>query len=151
MRKQLIENLRSCRNITGYDYLGGIDTHWHLTGYPCGIFNEFYEEKFGETTADILRYNGESVLLLSCGNRGTFAMGNEVALTVSISHYGEKPVKNGTVRWNLTDAEGQSVASGSWDAPSAECGTVSVLGGMHFQFPKTMVSAGFYYLVLKAA
>ena len=143
IRKQLVENLRSCRNIAGYDYLGGIDTHWHLTGYPCGIFNEFYEEKFGETIADVRRYNGESVLLLSCGNRRNFAMGSEVTLTVSISHYGAKPVKDGAVRWNLINSAGQTVSSGSWKAPSAECGTVSSLGEMRFRFPETKISAAY--------
>ena len=143
MRKQLIENLRSCRNITGYDYLGGIDTHWHLTGYPCGIFNEFYEEKFGETIADIRRYNGESVLLLSCGNRRNFRIGAETTLTVSISHYGARPVKNGTVGWGLTDASGRSVASGSWKAPSVACGTVADLGEVRFRFPEKAISAAY--------
>ena len=143
VRKQLVENLRSCRNITGYDYLGGIDTHWHLTGYPCGIFNEFYEEKFGESIADIRRYNGESVLLLSCGNRRNFTMGNDIALTVSISHYGAAPVKDGTVRWTLLDSGGQTVSSGNWKVPSVDCGTVSPFGEMCFRFPETKISAAY--------
>jgi len=143
VRKQLLENLRSCRNIAGYDYLGGIDTHWHLTGYPCGIFNEFYEEKFGETIADVRRYNGESVLLISCGNRRNFHAGSEVALTVSVSHYGALPVKDGSVRWALLDAAGRTVSSGDWKAPSVECGTVSSLGEMRFCFPETTISAAY--------
>ncbi|MBR4664350.1 MAG: hypothetical protein IKO93_10800 [Lentisphaeria bacterium] len=143
LRKQLVENLRACRNITGYDYLGGIDTHWHLTGYPCGVFNEFYEEKFGETAADVRLYTGESVLLLSCGNRRNFTIGSKVSLTVSISHYGAVPVKDGTVSWTLLDADGRTVTSGKWNAPFVECGTVASLGEMRFQFPETGISAAY--------
>ena len=34
-----------------------------MSGYPCGVLNEFYELKPGETASDLLAYNGESILL----------------------------------------------------------------------------------------
>jgi hypothetical protein len=66
LRKQVIENVRKCGAYAGYDFLGGVDQHYHQSGYSAGIMNEFYELKPGESAETIEKYNGESVLLLDC-------------------------------------------------------------------------------------
>ncbi len=119
IRKQLVENIRTCPSISGYDYLGGIDTHWHLIGYPCGIFNEFYEEKYGESAADVAVYNGESVLLAGAGKFRNFTRGRKFVNTVSISWYGSNVSEKSTLYWRL-ECGNKVLASGEkeFDVPA---------------------------------
>ena len=39
--KQVCEKARRSRYIAGYDMLGASDSHWHTSGYGCGLINEF--------------------------------------------------------------------------------------------------------------
>ena len=64
IRKDMLETTRKIHGLVGYDLLGAVDMHWHRTGYEVGIMNEFFEMKPGQTIADVLSYNGESVLLM---------------------------------------------------------------------------------------
>lgn len=135
IRKQLIENLRSCPSIAGYDYLGGIDTHWHLTGYPCGMLNEFYEEKYGETFADLRRYNGESVLLCSgtmCRNH--FA-GTVFKENILFSYYGEDEQPEGVIEWSFRSSSKEIVASGKENFKTV-AGSVSIVAQIDFPLPE---------------
>lgn len=134
VRKQLVENLRSCRNFAGFDYLGGIDTHWHLIGYPCGIFNEFYEEKFGETTADVRRYCGESVLLCSAGNRRNRAAGTDFKEVLRFSFYGSKVIPAARCRWQFT-ADGSVIASGENTVSDLRPGDIYDVAAVTFPIP----------------
>jgi hypothetical protein len=58
-----MEKSRRFNKISGYDFLGAIDCHWHRTGYAVGILNEFLELKVGFHAEDIRHYNGENVIL----------------------------------------------------------------------------------------
>jgi len=134
-RKQLVENLRSCNTITGYDYLGGIDTHWHLIGYPCGIFNEFYEEKFGESVEDVRRYNNESILLCSAlCHRNRFA-GTRLNEKVLISYFGRG---RGRIsgEWSLEDSSGHRVAEGIFAQDGLEPGTIAEIAKIAYDLPR---------------
>lgn len=133
LRKQLVENIRACRNISGYDYLGGIDTHWHLIGYPCGVFNEFYEEKYGEPIADILKYNGESVLLCGTGYERNRTAGSRFTVPVQISYYGPETV-SGVIRWSFESEDGK-IAEGSNDFENLNPGTVCDLCTVDIMLP----------------
>lgn len=134
IRKQLVENLRSCPSLAGYDYLGGIDTHWHLTGYPCGVLNEFYEEKYGESFADILCYNGESVLLCSALNRRNRFAGTQFREKILFSYYGEKPELSDTLSWNFRVCSGDVAAQGIIPF-KISAGKVSVISEIEFTLP----------------
>ncbi|MBQ9788130.1 MAG: hypothetical protein IJW31_00825 [Lentisphaeria bacterium] len=134
LRKQLIENLRSCPSITGYDYLGGIDTHWHTIGYPCGLFNEFYEEKYGETTADILRYNNDSVLLCSMGKFRNYRANEAFSASLSLSHYGKESLKNCQVKWQLA-IDGKVEAEKTIEIAEIANGQISKLTQIEFTVP----------------
>lgn len=134
IRKQLFENIRSCQSITGYDYLGGIDTHWHLIGYPCGIFNEFYEEKYGETVADVLRYNNESVLLCSALRfRNRFA-GSCFSEKILLSYFGQGlgEIKG---KWIFEDSNGKAIAEGDFEKGAMEPGNIVEMCGISFDLP----------------
>ena len=136
VRKQLVENIRSCSSITGYDYLGAIDTHWHLTGYPCGMLNEFYEEKYGETIADIKRYNCESLLFNTASRfRNRFA-GELFDEKIRLSYFGKGP---GTVRggWKFADADGICAAEGSFAGEGIQPGSIAALCDVRFELPRS--------------
>lgn len=101
MRKHCLENARKCSTIAGYDLLSATDHHWHRTGYPCGVMNEFYELKPGEAEKDVLRYNGASVVLTELANRRSFVYDETVPVPVLISHYGREAMVDASVEWVL--------------------------------------------------
>ena len=135
IRKQLVENIRSCGSIAGYDYLGGIDTHWHLIGYPCGMFNEFYEEKYGETAADIRRYNDETVLLCGAGKWRNRQAGKRFSEKILISHYGRNDLLNGELSWSFETENSTVIASGVIEVPEVKQGTLTELGTPELELP----------------
>ncbi|MBQ7395421.1 MAG: hypothetical protein IJW08_02665 [Lentisphaeria bacterium] len=135
IRKQLMENIRSCPSIAGYDYLGGIDTHWHLIGYPCGIFNEFYEEKYGESIADVAVYNGESVLLSGRGKFRNVRAGEIFENDILLSYYGGVCSGRSELHWQL-EAENATLSEGIAVFDIPENGTVSRIATVSVQLPK---------------
>ena len=134
IRKQLIENIRSCPSITGYDYLGAIDTHWHLIGYPCGIFNEFYGEKYGETVADVAIYNGESVLLSGRGKFRNVIAGKRFENDILLSYFGDAAGSPNTLSWSLS-VDGRVFADGRFEFSTPAAGTVSCIGKVAVDLP----------------
>lgn len=88
LRKLFIERLRLTRGVSGYDYLGAIDCHWHRCGYTPGILNEFHEYKPGENASQILRYNDESLLLTDLGIHRNYRCGEDISFSVFSSVYG---------------------------------------------------------------
>ena len=89
LRKQCFESVRRCENLTGYDYLGDIDHHWHTFGYCVGMMNEFYELKPGETVRNVRRYNSDAVLLADLPYNVNFYSGSKVMIPLHISNYGK--------------------------------------------------------------
>ncbi|MBO7153592.1 MAG: hypothetical protein J6W67_07280 [Lentisphaeria bacterium] len=134
VRKQLVENIRSCPSIAGYDYLGAIDTHWHLVGYPCGIFNEFYEEKYGESIADVAVYNGESILISGRGKFRNITAGRRFENDILLSFFGDQSADTGSLEWSLS-CEREVVASGSSNFAVPACGSVSCIGKVAADIP----------------
>lgn len=134
MRKQLLENMRSCAFFAGFDFLGGIDTHWHLNGYPCGVFNEFYEEKYGESIADIRRYNAETILLCAGKWRNRQA-GSKFSGDISISHYGADDLVNAVLEWLAIDSYGNILGKGKNIIPAIPVGSVCSIGEAVFDLP----------------
>lgn len=89
LRKHCFETMRRCETFAGYDFLGDIDTHWHTFGYCVGMMNEFYELKPGETKQNVLRYNGETVLLADLPQCVNFTSGETLDIPLHVSHYGK--------------------------------------------------------------
>lgn len=136
-RKQLVENMRRVRNTAGFDYLGGIDTHWHLIGYPCGIFNEFYEEKYGETIADVRRYCGESVLLCSAERFRNRLAGTVFTEDVEFSCYEAQALTGAKLCWSFETADNSVIASGEEQCDTFQPGTVTIAASLRFKLPET--------------
>ena len=101
IRKTYIEKLRLCNHVSGYDYLGAIDCHWHRLGYTPGILNEFHEYKPGENRDDILKYNGENVILLDVGTDCNLLSGETKYYHAVASIYGEKSATDAKLEWSL--------------------------------------------------
>ncbi len=101
VRKYSFEQIRRCKTILGFDYLGPIDTHWHTVGYDVGMMNEFYELKPGETVENVRRYNGETVLLHDIGRKFNFAGGDDFSCGIHLSHFGEKEIQGATLTISL--------------------------------------------------
>ncbi len=90
LRKQCFETTRRCETFAGYDFLGDIDTHWHTFGYCVGMMNEFYELKPGETVANVLRYNSDTVLLADLPDCLNYEMGETATIPLLVSNYGKR-------------------------------------------------------------
>lgn len=134
VRKHNLETTRRCRYVNGYDFLGGIDCHWHRVGYTCGVLNEFYEPKPGETDADIRRYNGENVLLMGWDRGRNLVAGEALQIPILSSLYG-LTASPGTLIWGLTAADGRCYASGAEPIERIEPGTTALLTTLCLQAP----------------
>jgi hypothetical protein len=144
-RKYVLENLRKLDAFDGYDLLGGWDIHWHNSGYGCGLLNEFYEFKPGDTLGRVLQYNGESVLLLDNAKRHVFKGGEAFDMPLMASLYGGRDLAGGAAAWRVLDGE-SVLLSGELTGLGAREGAVSELGRIQFNWPVLDVSG---HLVLE--
>ena len=87
LRKHCFETVRRTDTFAGFAFLGDIDHHWHTFGYCVGMMNEFYELKAGETKDNVLRYNGDAVLLIDLPHSVNLECGEKLNLPVHLSNY----------------------------------------------------------------
>ena len=145
LRKQALENARSCSNLAGYDLLGAIDYQWHRYGYPCGIMNEFYELKPGEKADNVLTYNGRSVLLLDKDNTYCYKNSDKLKFKVLFSCFEPEGIKNSGLEVKLLDDNEKTVECKSVDIEAVGCGNIAELGDFEFSFP-ALATAGRYVI-----
>lgn len=138
-RKFVLENLRKCDVFDGYDLLGGWDSHWHNSGYGCGMFNEFLEFKPGDTLERVLQYNGESVLLLDNAKRWVFRAGEVFDVPILASLYGGVDLRDAVLVWRIKD-NGQTLLTGALERLHAPDGAVTRLGNIRFDWPDVAAS-----------
>lgn len=143
LRKLLMEKARMCPPVSGYDYLGAIDYHWHRGGYSCGLMNEFYELKPGQSAREILYYNAESVVVLDAGVKRSYLGGDTVELNAYAAIYGKDNLTDGILSWKLTDPEGRVMLRGSNDAPPLPRGQVSDAGIICFRVPENPAAVAY--------
>ena len=101
VRKYCFEQVRMSETISGYDFLGPIDTHWHTFGYDVGMMNEFYELKPGETVRNVLMYNSPTVLLSDLGKKRNYKVGDIFKVNIAVSHYGKEDLSNACLEVKL--------------------------------------------------
>ncbi len=126
IRKYCFEQLRRCNDMSGYDFLGPIDTHWHTFGYDCGMMNEFYELKPGETYENVLRYNSETVVLTDLERKRNFKSGSLLEFGIFTSHYGKKKIENADLSVMLI-TDGKVILRKNINVKNIENGKVSRL------------------------
>ncbi len=134
-RKALLENIRQCKLISGYDLLGAYDAHWHRCGYPCGLLDEFNMPKYGVTPENIRQSNAATVLLCDADNYRAFEAGARFNQNILLSHYGKEPLKSGVLKWHFS--AGNKVISGRTDIPEITPGTLVNIGECKFDLPAT--------------
>lgn len=134
LRKHCFENARLAGTLSGYDYLGDIDHHWHTFGYRAGMMNEFYEMKPGETVENVLRYNGESVLLCDLTTDRCFTSGDTVRIVFSSSLYGGYDLEDAKLSIRLETSDRQILSRFTLDV-DAKNGGVSKLTDLKFTAP----------------
>ncbi|MEI2726454.1 MAG: sugar-binding domain-containing protein [Verrucomicrobiota bacterium] len=133
-RKFMLENLRKCNSFDGYDLLGAWDGHWHNSGYSCGLLNEFFEFKPGDTLARVLQYNGESVVLLDNAKRHVFKVQERFDVPVMASLFGGTALRDGVLNWQVRDGE-TVLLNGKVNGLNAPDGAVTSLANVQFDWP----------------
>lgn len=136
LRKHAVEMVRKCKYNAGYDFLGAIDHHWHRCGYPCGIMNEFYELKPGESREDVLEYNGESLLLLDNTNNRNLKCGDTISFDLYSSLFGGHDMKEGCLRWYWADENHQILQRSEAKVLDVHSGRPEKLARISFHAPQ---------------
>lgn len=127
--KLAFEETRAVPTVNGY-FL------WSLTDTSTlvhGLLDDFWQPKFASAEA-FRKHNAESVLLLG-GNQRIAWMGDEVEISLLISHFQRQPIKSGRLEWALT-LDGKSLVAGSVENLQAQVGEVSPLATFRATIPK---------------
>jgi hypothetical protein len=136
LMKYSFEKARRCEYISGYDYLGAIDCHWHRSGYAVGIMNEFYELKYGFSYDNVRKYNGESVLLSTCGRNRNLEEGQKISLKLFSSLYGTGCLESGLLTWLFIDDQQFVYSRGERSLNNIANGCIVDLGDIELEAPK---------------
>ncbi len=134
-RKYCFEAVRRSENMAGYDFLGPIDTHWHTFGYDCGMMNEFYELKPGETVRNVRMYNSETVLLTDLSRKANFASNEALSCNIICSCYAKEALTNARLDIRLM-AEDEVFERKSVNIEKIENGKVSSICKLNMTMPK---------------
>ena len=136
IRKYCFEQVRNSDLISGYDFLGPIDTHWHTFGYDVGMMNEFYELKPGETERNVLMYNSPTVLLSDLSKKRNYCAGEKFNCKISVSHYGKGNVKDAVLEAKLL-LDGEVAERQTVTVKEIENGKVAEIFDFSCTLPKT--------------
>jgi hypothetical protein len=137
-RKFNFEKVRKCRELAGFELLALYDMHY-APYYAVGILDEWMQfKRKGVAPADVLRFNGESVLLIDYDEGASlnrvFYEETPFEADAHFSYWGEHPFEGGTFEWILT-GDGKTVADGSFPVRPVEPGQVLKLGSISFAWP----------------
>lgn len=135
IRKHAFEKLRGSARTQGFDFLGDINTHWHTCGYSCGLFDEFYRMKPGETAENVRRYNSAAVLLTDLGNNFVFTAGETKKVGFKVSNY-DAASKGGRLKVELASAEGAAVLTKTFSVGALAKGEVIALPSWDMALPE---------------
>lgn len=128
--KTYIEKLRALSEFTGYFY-------WLINDYPAGTpegaewnwgwLNIFWEPK-GITPELGREMNAAILSLIDCPlDSRSFWLEDGKAIGLSISNYGDAPIKNGRINWSLSKS-GRQITTGQLNIQSAPLGEVTRIG-----------------------
>jgi len=134
LRKHCFELVRRTETFAGYDFLGGIDTHWHTFGYCVGMMNEFYELKAGETVESIRRYNSDTVLMADLPHCLNIEAGSKITIPVWVSHFGKK-LSRATLYLRVNAGEQVILRKEIW-LKTIECGSLQELDQLDLHVPE---------------
>lgn len=142
--KYTLEKARRCKQVSGYDFLGAVDCHWHRTGYAVGMLNEFYELKPGFTVEDVREFNGESVLLSDSGLERNLIAGEELKIRIQVSLYGKVDVDAGALTWYFEDEDGNIYGRGRKEIGRIPKGGLRELAELSVEAPEVKGVGGHF-------
>lgn len=134
VRKYCFESVRMSQGLSGYDFLGPIDTHWHTFGYDVGMMNEFYELKPGETIRNVGMYNSPTVLLNNLKRKTNFYSGEDMSFALYVSHYGLRELCGAALTVRLM-MDGNIVREEFISIDTIAQGAVSKLCDLNYKLP----------------
>lgn len=141
--KDIWESNRKSPTLAGYNYWLLTDLPGGVEGDPpnLGMLNMFYEADKFLAPERFLQFNGASVLLINAtrDNR-IFKAGESKPVTVSLSHYGAKPVENGRLVWKLKRGAAL-VDTGVIEGVQVDCGQVKEIGQVSLNPDKPVEAA----------
>jgi hypothetical protein len=127
--KLAIEEIRKVPTVNGYSL-------WLLTDTGAlvhGLLDDFWQPKLVSAAA-FRKYNHESVVLLGSTERIAW-MGEELEISLLISHFQSQPLKGGRLEWAFT-LEGKSMVAGSAENLQAAVGEVGNLATFRATMPR---------------
>ena len=134
VRKYGFEKTRAMKTVSGFDFLGDINTHWHTYGYSVGMMDEFYRLKPCETVENVLRYNSAAVLLCDFGTDFNLTAGERRSVTFSLSNYDRVFVRP-ELTADLMNERGEVVAAFRSELPDLPADGLSTLGCHDYLIP----------------
>ncbi len=131
-----MEKARHLEKVAGYDFLGGIDCHWHRSGYAVGTFNEFYELKYGFSLEDMQEFNGESVILSNVSLERNLISGEKLNVKLQVSLYGKYDIENADLIWYFEDDNKNIYSKGQQKIHKITKGSISDLTEIVLNVPE---------------
>lgn len=131
-----MEKARRSSKVSGYDFLGAVDCHWHRTGYAVGVLNEFYELKSGFSFEDMQEFNGESVILSDSSLERNLFSEDELKVKLQISLYGRDDIKKADLIWYFEDDNKNTYSKGKAAIENISRGCISDLTEISLKVPK---------------
>ncbi|MCI5779222.1 MAG: hypothetical protein MR051_05345 [Lentisphaeria bacterium] len=136
MRKQLLEDIRSCGFLAGYGYHGGIDMLGRINGGDPGRRIGFCEEKYGESPESMLSYNGDTVMVCGAGKLRNRTAGQMFSEEIVLSHYGPRALTGAVLTWRVK-CGGSAPAADRMKLPEISVGSVRTVARVEWQLPET--------------
>ena len=96
-----------------------------------GVLNVFWEEK-GYINANEFRKFCNATVLLARMEKFVFQNNENLTAQIEVSHFGEKPLKNATLRWRIIDEDSTAISSGQFEAGTIDLGNCRQLGTVNF-------------------
>ncbi|MBA4147267.1 MAG: hypothetical protein H0X66_04065 [Verrucomicrobia bacterium] len=136
--KYNIEKVRKSHELAGFELLALYDMHF-VPHYTVGLLDEFMRFKADMNERDVLRYNGESVLLIDYDDDASlnraFYEGTRFEADAFFSFWGSEDFGGGTFEWILTHHD-KALARGAFPVGPNETGRVLKLARIALEWPK---------------
>ena len=124
-RKEGVEFARLHPNVEGYILWLLIDFQWASEG----LLDDFWKPK-NVSPREFLKSNGDTVVLLPNDGNRCLKMGEQTEVALAVSHYGERPIAGGELRWKLSG--GPASQSGTLPMPELKPGQLAPVGAATF-------------------
>ncbi|MGN1237048.1 MAG: beta-galactosidase, partial [Bacteroidaceae bacterium] len=127
--KEVNESLLRTPNSGGFQLLGLSDFPGQGSAY-VGILDAFWESK-GLVSPEKFRESCGPTVLLARLPKRTFTNNESLKAKLEIYHYGQFPIKNGKLTWQLIDSDSNTIKQGKVNIKNVECSTVDSIATLN--------------------